>query len=48
MYFEQENFLETGDISKIIFVQKIGSQNGSYWTLGLGSFRVIGLSDAQL
>lgn len=48
MYVEQELYAKTGAILKTLFMQKIVRVVGSFWTLGLGSFRVIGLFDSQM
>ena len=48
MYVEQEMYSVDGEVSETILLQKNRCDDGQYWILGPGSFRVIGLSDSQV
>ena len=45
MYLEHEMYSANGEVYETILVQENRTEVGFIWILGLGSFRVIGLSE---
>ena len=48
MYVEQELFQETGQLCETVLMQKSIVDSGSFWSLGAGSYKVIGLSKLEM
>ena len=48
MYVEQELFQETGQLCETVLMQKSIVDSGSFWSLGAGSYKVIGLSELEM
>ena len=43
MYVEQELFQKTGELCETVLMQKSRVDSGSFWSLGAGLYKVIGL-----
>lgn len=48
MYVEQELFQETGELCKTVLIQRSREDSGSFWSLGAGSYKLIGLSELEM
>ena len=48
MYVEQELHLESGDVMETVLQQKSQDDDGGLWILGVGKYKVFGLTNSQM